>query len=167
MADIDDDDEFGLDDSLLDDVPDIALEQLERDAFQATQGRPNVKRPPINSQYRPPKSTNNPPYRPPRPIARQQNQQSYASQRNVQQPARPPSDYGIDDEDIIDLDAQPYAVSQDYVQVPSYSRLAGQQPAIQQHELVEDSFMTGDDQPQVSVAELQQRILQVCRNRVI
>lgn len=160
MADTDDDDEFGLDDSLLDDIPDIALVQLERDAFQATQGRSNVKRTTNNPSYRPPKSTNNPPYRPPRPILRQQNQESFASERTVQSD-RPPSDYGLDDEDVIDLDDQPYAVSQGHNQVPNYSRLAGQQPQIQQHELVEDSFMTADEHPQVNVAELQQRVLQV------
>lgn len=202
MADTDDDDEFGLDADILDALPDNALEQLERDAFQATQGRPNVPdlgrpsinpayrppkstsslayRPPTsstNSAFRPPKSTGNPPYRPPRPIVRQQNQDSYGSDRTLQknqesytsdrtvQPNRPPSDYGLDDEDVIDLDEQPYDVSQGRNQAPNYSRLAGQQPQIQQHEMVEDSFMTGDDNPQANVAELQQRILQVCQVR--
>lgn len=160
MADTDDEDEFGLDDSLLDDIPQNALDQLERDAFRATQGQPNVKKSTNNPSFRPPRSTNNPPYRPPRPIIRQQNQESFASERTVQ-PNRPPSDYGLDDEDIIDLDEQPYAVSQDYIQVPNYSRLAGQQPQIQQHDTVEHSFITAVEHPQVNVAELQQRILQV------
>lgn len=184
MADTDDDDEFGLDDSILDDIPDIALEQLERNAFQATQGRPNVdnvktssnnpvyrpprstnnsNRPPPstnNPAFRPPKSTSNPPCRPLRPSARQQNRESFASEPTVQ-PSRAPSDYGLDDEDVIDLDDQPYAVSQSHNQVPNYSRLAGQQPQIQQHEIAEKSFMTADENPQVNVAELQQRILQV------
>ncbi|RDI82920.1 hypothetical protein Vi05172_g7277 [Venturia inaequalis] len=203
MADTDDDDEFGLDADILDALPDNALEQLERDAFQATQGRPNISngtRPSINPAYRPPKSTNslayrpptsssnpafrppkstaNPPYRPPRPIVRQQNQDSYASDRTLQrdqesytsdrtvQPNRPPSDYGLDDEDVIDLDEQPYAVSQGHNQAPNYSRLAGQQPQIQQHEIVEDSFMIGDDNPQANLAELQQRILQLENDRI-
>jgi hypothetical protein len=161
MADIDDDDEFGLDDSLLEALPENALDQLERDAFRATQGRPNVKKSTNNPSYKPPKSTNNPPYRPPRPVIRQQNQDSFASDRTVQ-PNRPPSDYGLDDEDIIDLDEQPYSVLQQYTQGPNYSRLAGQQAQIQQHDVVEDSFMTADEHPQVNVAELQQRILQVC-----
>lgn len=204
MADTDDDDEFGLDADILDALPDNALEQLERDAFQATQGQgrpnvPNLSKASINPVYRPPKSTNNPAYRPPtsssnpafrppkstanppyrstRPIVREQIQDSYGSDRTLQrnqesytsdrtiQPNRPPSDYGLDDEDVIDLDEQPYAVSQGHNQAPNYSRLAGQQPQIQQHEIVEDSFITGDDNTQANVAELQQRILQVCQVR--
>ncbi|QDS71023.1 hypothetical protein FKW77_008049 [Venturia effusa] len=203
MADTDDDDEFGLDADILDALPDNALDQLERDAFQATQGRPplpTVTRPSINPAYRPPKSTSNlayrpptssnnpafrppkstanPPYRPPRPIVRQQNQESFASDRTVQrdhesynsdralQPNRPPSDYGLDDEHVIDLDEQSYAVSQSHNQTLNYSRLAGQQPQVQQHEIVEDSFMAGHENLQGNVAELQQRILQLENDRI-
>jgi hypothetical protein len=151
MADNDDDDEFGLDSCLLDALPDNALEQLERDAFRATQRQPDVKsRPPnrhaVEYQHRQP--------------LQPRNQESFGSDRTIQ-PNRPPSDYGFDDEDVIDLDEQPYSVQQGYSQAPNYSRLAGQEAQLQRNHVDEDSFMTAAEHPPVNVTELQERVLQV------
>ena len=155
MADTDDDDEFGLDDAL-DELPSNALYELERDAFLSTQQQKAAGNTATNvAQYN--KSGRS---------WQLQKQDSFASDRTVQA-NRPPSDYGLDDEDVIDLDEQPYAVQQAYSDIPTYGGLLQEEHGyLQNHDSNGvDSFRTAAEQPQVNIAELQERILQVSRYR--
>jgi hypothetical protein len=140
MAGTDDEDEFGFDDDL-DDLPENDLYQLERDAFLSTQRNPS------NLALSPAHGKN----------ARIQHApESYESDRTLQ-PNRPPSDYGLDDEDIIDLDNQPLAVQQAYRKSATYSNgCLGQPESNSQYEAgaAAESFQTAVEQPQVDVARI-------------
>jgi hypothetical protein len=148
MADDNDDDEFGLDDAL-DDLPDNDLYELERHAFLSTQRHSNVAI--DNVQNR-----------------RQQQgelHESVDSNRTLQ-PDRPPSDYGFDDEDIIDLDEQPYAVQQAYNNKgPTYAGFVDQQDSASSarydRRAEEESYETAVEESSVDLAALQAQLQQV------
>ena len=119
---MDEDDEFGFDDDALDALPDVALQQLERDAFLSTQAQAQAR-----------KSVSN---------------------------ARPPSDYGLDDEEVVDLDAFPQDVQQ-FSQWPQQARFVDRSAI---------KFRGGGDsqvdpgQPSVDVTELQRYVFEVRRS---
>lgn len=141
MADIDDDDEFGLDDAL-DDLQDNDLYQLEHNALLSTQHNRAV----LNNVQK----------------QRLVNQDSFASDRTLVA-NRPPSGYGLNDEDVIDLDEQPFAVQQAYNQGNKYNRFHHQQQRDADYgaEVGDDSYQTAMEDPQVDVAGLQALLLQV------
>jgi hypothetical protein len=143
----DDDDEFDLDDAL-DDLQDDDLVELEREAFLSTQRNLNNSHVLNNSQR----------------LRHFKNEDSFASDKTLQ-PNKPPSDYGFDDEDIIDLDEQPLAVQQAYHQGSAYNAYLGKQES---HTLYGgaqggESFRTAVEDQNVDVAALQAALLQVCR----
>lgn len=145
MADDNDDDEFGLDDAL-DDLPDNDLDELERHAFLSTQqhSKAAVNRVGI------------------RGLQQQEQEASFASDKTLH-PNRPPSDYGFDDEDIIDLDEQPFAVQQAYNNRGStYTGFVDQQDSAPEARLdgrtEEESYETAVEQPYVDVAALQAQL---------
>ncbi|KAF2417430.1 hypothetical protein EJ08DRAFT_643539 [Tothia fuscella] len=164
MATNDEYDEFGSDDAL-DELQDTDLYELEREAYlRSTQANPKIAVN-VNGVLK----LNNV-----QKIRLQQNgqQESFESDRTVQplrpHGGRPPSDYGFDDEEVIDLDEQPLAVQQAY-----------QQDAVQRNGFVDqsdsgpgasaryngtlredESYVTALEQPSVDVAALQAQLLQ-------
>lgn len=150
MADIeDDDDEFGSDDAF-DDLPPNTLLQLEQQASQYVQRLPRQPFAGVNPTGRLSLTANQNQWRG-QPQA--QEQESWRSERTVQ-PADEQQDYGYDDEDIVDLDQDPYALPQQYDQGLTFAgRL---QPPEGSYVHVQAAAA-----PNASVAELQARILQV------
>jgi hypothetical protein len=146
MADNDDDDEFGLDDAL-DDLPDDDLYELEREAFLSTQhvqNRSHVLSTAHNLRH----------------LA---NEDSFASDKTLL-PNNPPSDYGFDDEDIIDLDEQPPAVQQAYNQALAHNvyRVKEEPHALGDRAQEGESYKTAAEEPHADVAALQTALLKVC-----
>jgi hypothetical protein len=148
MADIDD--EFGSDDAF-EDLPPNTLFQLEQQGSQLLQQLP--------------RQTAGVYYPGLRNIAAQnqwqaQKQESWQSDRTVQPAPIEVQDYGYDDEDIVDLDQDPYALPRQYDQGRT---LAGQLNAGVQGGA---PSLRGQAQPgasgnDTSLAELQARILEV------
>lgn len=105
-----DEDDFFSDDDL-NDIPDNTLQALEQNAISSTQ-RPKsaVARPPPPARKQIPNGTlarptsvgQNIPWRPPQP--NRQAQQAAQNAPPASAPGPPSSDYGFDDEDVIDLD---------------------------------------------------------------
>ena len=120
------DDEFGDDD--LDTIPDNTLQQLEQTAFTSTQRRKsNVFTAPQNRRIQTFGTTglsrtgnaNKNVWRPPQPRKSTHSQVENAPPASAPEP--PSSDYGFDDEDIIDLD-EPSTVVQTNSNLPTRSR---------------------------------------------
>ena len=107
------DEDFFSDDDL-DNIPDNTLRELEQNALASTQlsrpaGQPSryggpkpgnnvlvgAPRPPVKSNL---------PWRPPQPQARPQTAQAPPSAPPASAPAPPSSDYGLDEEEVLDLD---------------------------------------------------------------
>jgi hypothetical protein len=134
---MDDDDEFGFDDALdvLDALPANTLQQLERDAFLSTQ-----------------QQSENHPNRGLRGHVTAQNDAAGRA-RN------PPSDYGLDDEEIVDLDALPQAVQQEYNQWPQQPRIVDRRPSAYHPGGAQSQYVMV--QPPGDVEELQKRLLEV------
>jgi hypothetical protein len=145
MADNDDDDEFDLDDAL-DDLQDDDLVELEREAFLSTQRNKNHDHVLNDAQN----------------LRHFKNEDSFASDKTLQ-PNKPPSDYGFDDEDIIDLDEQPLAVQQAYNQRAAYSGYLGKQESHSLYDGVQEgeSFRTAAEDQHVDVTALQAALLKV------
>jgi len=102
MADRDDDDEFAISDNDFDELPANTLHGLERDALRSTQAPTDQVTPVPQSQPRH------------RPIAHSRSsrvQKPFQPPRRVAPPKPPSSDYGFDDEDVIDLDEQPLPIA--------------------------------------------------------
>jgi hypothetical protein len=147
MADNDDDDEFDLDDAL-DDLQDDDLVELEREAFLSTQRNQDPGHVLNNAQN----------------LRHFKNEDSFASDRTLQ-PNKPPSDYGFDDEDIIDLDAQPLAVQQAYNQGSAYAGYLEQQESHTLYDGARDaeSYRAAEEEQHVDVAALQAALMKVRR----
>lgn len=122
-----DDDDFGDDD--LDAIPDNALQHLEQQAFTSTQSRksnafsapqkPAIKTYGTSGLTRTGNANKNV-WRPPQP-QKQPPQLQVRSAPPASAPAPPSSDYGFDDEDIIDLD-EPSMVIQPTSGLPTRAR---------------------------------------------
>lgn len=107
-----DDDGFFSDDDL-DNIPDNFLADLERNAISSTQAkakanatsRPPQSKPKYNrGVLNAPQTSKNIPWRPPQPRNRLPAVQAPAQAPPPSAPDPPSSDYGFDDEDVIDLD---------------------------------------------------------------
>ena len=146
MADIeDDDDEFGSDDAF-EDLPPNTLLQLEQQASQYVQQLPRQFGALSTSATRYAANAN-------------QRQESWRSERTVQ-PVEEQQDYGYDDEDVIDLDQDPYALPQQYNQGPTFAGRIGQDVP-PEGSYVHVQAPAANAGVNASVAELQARILQV------
>ncbi|KAK3076378.1 hypothetical protein LTS18_013185, partial [Coniosporium uncinatum] len=102
MADRDDDDEFAISDNDFDNLPASTLQDLECDALQFTQLPKSQVAPAPQSQPRH------------RPVAHSRSsrvQKPFQPPRRIVPPKPPSSDYGLDDEDVIDLDEQPLPIA--------------------------------------------------------
>ncbi|TKA77824.1 hypothetical protein B0A55_04598 [Friedmanniomyces simplex] len=107
------DEDFFSDDDL-DDIPDNTLRELEQNALASTQqskpaGQASSRYGPKTGGYsaRPPVKSNNLPWRPPQPrppLAPPLVQAPPQAAPPASAPAPPSSDYGLDEEDVIDLD---------------------------------------------------------------
>jgi hypothetical protein len=151
MADIDEDDEFGSD-GAFDDLPPNTLLQLEQQASQFAQPGPR----PVSAHNANTRQAVN------QKAWQSQNQGSFQSDRTVQ-PNNRREEYGYDDEDIIDLDQDPYAIQQPYNQGPT---LAGrlQHEAQAAHTANNHAALPapqGSARDDASITDLQARILQV------
>jgi hypothetical protein len=148
MADNDDDDEFGLDDAL-DDLPDDDLYELEREAFLSTQHHQHHQ--PRNHAL---SSVRN--------LRHLPDEESFASDKTLL-PNNPPSDYGLDDEDIIDLDDQPPAVQQAYNKALTHTGYIGKQESPNPYEGAPEaeSYRAKAEEPHADVAALQAALLKV------
>ncbi|KAK3057229.1 hypothetical protein LTR09_002268 [Extremus antarcticus] len=121
-------DEDDFDDDGLDAIPDNTLQQLEQTAFTSTQGtRPKTSRGPQNHVIQTYGATGlsrngnlgKTSWRPPQP--RKSFQQPIPSEPAASAPDPPSSDYGFDDEDVIDLD-EPSAGAQAPSALPTRAR---------------------------------------------
>lgn len=165
MADIeDDDDEFGSDDGLFEDLPPNTLLQLEQQA-QASQYIQQFPRQVaalnLTSNARPTYAANQNQWQ-------GQKQESWQSEKTVQnQAVEAEQNYDYDnDEDVIDLDADPYAAPpQRYEQGTTFTSRTqcGAQPVARSHSSAHGLAQAGAAGGNTSVADLQAKILQVCR----
>jgi hypothetical protein len=162
MADIeDDDDEFGSDDGLFEDLPPNTLLQLEQQASQYIQQFPRqVAALNLTSNARPTYAANQSQWQ-------GQKQESWQSERTVQnQVAEEEQNYGYDDgEDVIDLDADPYsAPPQRYEQGQTFTSRTqfGAQNVPRASSHAHGQAQAGAANGTTSVADLQAKILQVC-----
>jgi hypothetical protein len=136
-------DDFDFDDDALDELPENTLNELEHNAFLSTQhASPPVARLQTRGNGRSlwPGNQFLPETRPPaRPVS------------------RPPSDYGLDDEDVINLEEQPLSVQQAYEEWSQSQRIVQRVPEVSVQARIEG----GSEQPQVDMLKLQQQVLQV------
>jgi len=138
-------DEFDFDDDALDALPATTLDELERDALLSTQHPQSwVAAAASTRQGR---------------GAWQQDMDGRAPASAAGGAARPPSDYGFDDEDIINLDEQPLEVQRAYHDWSQHQRIVDLAPPgpAQDASRVEGA----EGHTQVDVVELQARLLQV------
>jgi len=136
-------DDFDFDDDALDELPENTLNELEHNAFLSTQqaSRPGARLHTrgngrslwSGNQFLPETR------RPARPVS------------------RPPSDYGLDDEDVINLEEQPLSVQQAYEEWSQSQRIVQGVPEVHVHANVED----GGERSQMDMLKLQQQVLQV------
>lgn len=156
MADTDDDDEFGSDDAF-DELEPGTLIQLEQAAstqfFQQQNSRPGT-------------GHGNAPAQRPNYAANQrrwqgQEQESWQSERTIQPTTEhvEQQEYMFDDEDVVDLDEDPYALPQQFDQRRTF--VGALHTGESQNYDEGGNAQVGADITNASVAELQARILAV------
>lgn len=138
-------DDFDFDNDALDDLPANALNELEHNAFLSTQ---HARSPVAKAQARVDEKGQ----------WAQHNNSSVAGAA-VQATDRAPSDYGVDDEDIINLEEQPLEVQQAYDQWSQRQRIVDRLTSAPGRE---DSHMQdASGRPGVDILDLQERVLKV------
>lgn len=138
-------DEFDFDDDALDELPANTLNELEHNAFLSTQHhKPSVAnaQPGVNGRDQ-----------------WAQNKNGSVAGGAVQAADRLPSDYGLDDEDIINLEEQPLEIQQAYDEWSQHQQIVDRVTPAPAREDIQMQDVAG--WPHVDVLELQERVLKV------